>query len=167
VSVKETKGAVTIPIAQAVIRSLAVNAVKGDQRAQRLFAELLASVEGANKRLHDDWLETAIEYKTSWDRELERRKRLGITDAPEPLPHPDDVVISMRTGEVEIKGPMTREEKIAWDRVRERKEECDRTIAELEEVLAKQPDHPHRGAISEELEYEGKIRAIISRGFPV
>jgi hypothetical protein len=166
VSVNEAKGAVTIPIAQAVIRSLAVNAVKGNQRAQRLFAELLGSVEGANKRLHDDWLETAIEYKTSWERELERRKRLGITEAPEPLPHPDDVVINMHTGEVEIKGPMTKEEKVVWDRARERKAECDSTIAELGQLLERKPNHPRRDAISEEIEHETKIRAIISRGFP-
>jgi len=53
ISVNDAKGPVSIPMAQAVIRSLAVNAAKGNQRAQRLFAELLASVETSNKRLHD------------------------------------------------------------------------------------------------------------------
>jgi hypothetical protein len=31
--------------------------------AQRLFTELLASVERDNKCPHDEWLSTAIEYK--------------------------------------------------------------------------------------------------------
>jgi hypothetical protein len=112
VSVNDARGPVTIPMAQAVIRSLAVNAAKGNQRAQRLFAELLASVETANKRLHDEWLETAISYKVDWDRELERQKAFGIT-APPPIPHPDDIVIDMSTGLVRVKGPMTRRTRLS------------------------------------------------------
>src|ERR1044071_9515333 len=76
ITVNDVKGPVTIPMAEAVIRSLAVNAAKGNQRAQRLFAELVASVETANKHLYDQWLETAISYKVDWERELERRSAL-------------------------------------------------------------------------------------------
>ena len=101
-------------MAQAVIRSLAVNAAKGNQRAQRLFTQLLASIERDNKQLHDEWLETAINYKVEWEKELERRKRNDIV-APDPVPHPDHVVIDMSTGTVRITGAMTKEEKVAWD----------------------------------------------------
>jgi hypothetical protein len=114
IKVNEGAGQISVPMAQAVIRSLAVNAVKGNQRAQRLFTELLFTTERENKRLHDEWLDVATTYKVEWDRELERRQRLGIV-APDPLPHPDHVVINYRTGEVAIKGPMTREEKEQWD----------------------------------------------------
>jgi hypothetical protein len=165
ISVNDANGPVTIPMAQAVIRSLAVNAAKGNQRAQRLFAELLASVEGANRRLHDEWLETAINYKVEWERELERRNALGI-NAPEPVPHPNDIIVDMKTGLVQIKGPMTAEEKVVWDRARKRKEECDRTIAELEHLLEQKPDHPRRDAIANEIEVEKGMRAIISRAIP-
>ena len=72
-------GTIDIPMAQAVVRSLAVNAAKGNQRAQRVFTQLLSNVERDNKRLHDQWLDTAINYKVEWDRELERRKAFGIT----------------------------------------------------------------------------------------
>ena len=164
ITVNDVKGPVTIPMAQAVIRSLAVNAAKGNQRAQRLFAELVASVETANKHLHDQWLETAISYKVDWERELERRSTLGIV-APAPLPHPDDIIVDMRTGLVRVKGPMTKEEKVVWDTFRERKKECDQTIAELEELLEK-PDCPYRKETLEDLKHERKIRAIISRAIP-
>ena len=93
IKVNEGSGQVTVPMAQAVIRSLAVNAAKGNQRAQRLFTELLFTTERENKRLHDEWLDAAITYKVEWERELARRERLGIT-GPEPLPHPDHVVIN-------------------------------------------------------------------------
>ena len=42
---------VSIPIAHAVIRSLAVDAAKGNQRTQRLFTQLLTATERDNKRL--------------------------------------------------------------------------------------------------------------------
>jgi hypothetical protein len=114
IKVNEGTGQISVPMAQAVIRSLAVNAVKGNQRAQRLFTELLFTTERENKRLHEEWLNTAISYKVEWERELARRERLGII-APDPLPHPDHVVIDMRSGQVAIKGPMSKEEKVQWD----------------------------------------------------
>ena len=105
ISVNDGDRRVTLPMAQAIVRTLALNAAKGNQRALNLFTELLSSTERDNKQLHDEWLETAITYKIDWERELERRKVMGGT-GPEPLPHPDDIVINMRTGQVEIKGPV-------------------------------------------------------------
>ena len=165
ISVNDAKGPVTIPMAQAVVRSLAVNAAKGNQRAQRLFTQLLSTTETANKRLHDEYLETAIQYKVEWEREIERCKRLGV-EPPEPLPHPDDVVINMQTGLVEIRGPMTKEDKALWDQFRSRKIECDQTIAELEQELRDDPDHPYRRALLDEIKQEKKIREIVCRLIP-
>lgn len=165
ISVNDVKGPVTIPMAQAVIRSVAVSAAKGSPRAQRLFAELVASVETGNKRLHDEWVETAISYKVDWERELERRRAAGIS-APAPIPHPDDVVIDMATGLVRITGPMTKEEKVVWDGFRERKVECDQNISELEDLLRQQPDYAYRDAVLDEIAHETKIRSIISRAIP-
>ena len=69
ISVNDPNGQIDIPMAQAVVRSLAVNPAKGNQRAQRLFTELLTSVERDNKKLHDEWLQTAINYKVEWDKD--------------------------------------------------------------------------------------------------
>ena len=136
ISVNDANGPITIPMAQAVIRSLAVNAAKGNQRAQRLFTELLAAIERDSKHLHDEWLEAAINYKVEWERELERRKQHGI-EAPAPVPHPDHVVIDMQTGSVRITGPMTKEEKIVWDNWSQTK---DKEASELEELLNRNPE---------------------------
>ena len=46
-------------MAQAIVRAVAVNAVKGQQRAQRLFTELLTTTERENKALNDEWLDVA------------------------------------------------------------------------------------------------------------
>jgi hypothetical protein len=156
---------VTIPMAQAIIRSLAVLAAKGNQRAQRLFTQLVASVEGDNKRLHDEWLNTAIEYKVSWERELARRARQGVS-GPEPIPHPDHIVIDMSSGQVRIKGPMTKEEKIVWDELRARKQECDKTIHELESLLKGNLNSKLKHFVEEDLEFERELRAKLCQLFP-
>src|SRR4029079_3111873 len=121
---------ISIPMVQAIVRSLAVNAAKGNQRAQRLFTQLLSATERDNKRLHDEWLQTAINYKVEWERELDRRAQHGIV-APAPIPHADHVIIDMQIGTVRITGPMTKEEKARWDEFAKRAEESDHEIAEL------------------------------------
>ena len=122
IAVREGERMVTIPMAQAIIRSMAVNAAKGQHRAQRLFSELLATTETSRRVLHDEWLNTAIAYKVDWEKELRRREVLGITDLPEPLPHPDHVHIDLRQGTARIVGPATPEEKAEWDEMVEMKQ---------------------------------------------
>jgi hypothetical protein len=150
-----------MPMAQAVIRSVAVNAAKGQQRAQRLFTELLATTEKEDKRLHDQFLEVAITYKVEWERELERRDRLGIT-GPEPLPHPDHVVVDIRTGTVQIKGPATKEEKAEWDLWVERKALFEEELTELEAML-EDPQCPDADVILQEIERTKKVLEIIGK----
>ncbi len=146
-------------MAQAVVRSLAVNAAKGNQRAQRLFTELLTSVERDNKKLHDEWLKTAINYKAEWDEELARRKRFGI-EAPPPLPHPDDIIIDMNTGSVRIKGPMTKEDKVRWDQLRDLKVSIKENIKEMTALLDTQPED--RDQIKAEIQHSQRVLKMIS-----
>lgn len=142
ISVRDGDRTVTVPMAQAVIRSMSLKAAKGDHRSQRLFAELLSSTESANRLLQEEWFKTALEYKIDWAEELDRRERHGITDLPPPLPHPDHIKLDPRTGTVRITGPMTEEEKKEWDRIVEIRdgyqEECDWLVAEIEK--AEDPD---------------------------
>ncbi len=115
ITVRDGTRNITVPIARAVLRSLAVNAVKGQHRSQRLFAELLSGVETSNKALHDAWFSTALDYKIEWDAELQRRDRAGITHLPPPLPHPDHIQFDLNRGTVAVRGPKTREEKSFFD----------------------------------------------------
>jgi hypothetical protein len=153
---------VTISIAEAVIRSIALAAAKGHQRSQRLFTEMLSSTERANKALHDEWLETAIEYKVEWQRELERRSRFGIVATP-PLPHPDDIVIDMKTGRVRIEGPFTKKEKMKWDKLRARKIECTEVIADHEQTLRDEPNCAYADVLRDEIRHERHLSEIIGR----
>jgi hypothetical protein len=165
ITINDANGRIDISMAQAVVRSLAVNAAKGNQRSQRLFTELLISVERDNKRLYDEWLQTAIEYKVEWERELDRRQRLGIKE-PDPIPHPDHVIIDMQTGSVRITGPMTKEEKLALNDLRARKLESIHEIGELQQLLQSEPDHPHRAQIEEEIAHKERVRNVLSKVIP-
>ncbi|EYD74329.1 hypothetical protein Rumeso_04110 [Rubellimicrobium mesophilum DSM 19309] len=140
ITVRDGERAVTVPMAQAIIRSMAVNAAKGQHRAQRLFAELLVGTETANRRRHDEFLNAAMQYKVEWERELWRRERLGITDLPPPLPHPDHVVIDIRAGTARITGPATPEEKALYDQVARDKAELERNMARLRRQLKRETD---------------------------
>ncbi|MEC5293047.1 DUF5681 domain-containing protein [Aurantimonas sp. C2-6-R+9] len=151
---------IKVPMAQAIIRAVAVNAVKGQQRAQRLFTELLATTERENRALHNEWLDVAMTYKIEWDRELERRRRLGIIDLPEPLPHPDHIIIDLHAGTVRITGPSTKEEKALWDLIKGRRHEFEDELRELEAMIA-DPDHPHRNFALQDIKQTRKVLAII------
>lgn len=163
ITVRDGHRNVSVPMAQAVVRAMAVNAAKGQHRAQRLFAELLSSTERQNKALADEWLNTAMDYKIAWDSELERRRRLGITDLPEPLPHPDQVKINMNTGTAHIVGPATKEEAAQIELWRERKqmfeEEQDYLRAELKR--ARKPDRI--AFLEEELQRTERFLEIINQ----
>lgn len=100
---------VSIPMITAVLRAVAMNAVRGNNRAAGLFTTLVSRTEAENYKLAREAFGSAIDYKQAWTKELARRDRLGLK-LPEPVPHPDDIVLDVNTMEVKYKGPMTREE---------------------------------------------------------
>ncbi len=145
---------VEVPTIQAIIRSIALNAAKGNQRSQRVFADLVRGIERENKELHDELLKNAIKYKLDWEHELARREGSGET-GPDWLPHPDHIIINPNTGDVEVRGPMTKKEKESWDQLRMLLQEVNNSIAELEEQAVKEPDDP---SIEKKLKYYRHLR---------
>ncbi|MDD9724569.1 DUF5681 domain-containing protein [Roseovarius sp. SK2] len=163
ITVRDGDRNVTIPMAKAVVRSLAVNAAKGLHRSQRLFAEMLSATERQNKELADEWFSTALDYKIEWERELDRRRRLGITDLPEPVPHPDQVKIDMHTAEARIKGPATKEEKAQLELWLERKTMFEEERDELLEDIKAEDDADVRARMEEDLQQVDRVLEIIEK----
>jgi hypothetical protein len=151
----------TISMAEAVMRSIAVNAAKGDLRSQRLFIDLVNTTERSNKEIHNQYLQTMIEYKIAWEETLEHRRQRGIT-APDPLPHPDDIIIDITTGDVHIKGPFTKEEKADWDRQIELLEEIKKDINEHEQLLDNEELSPFHDIIKQGISREKEICDMIT-----
>ncbi len=150
ITVRDGDRNVTVPMAQAIIRSLAVNAAKGQHRAQRLFAELLAVTERARADLHDRYLDAALDYKIAWERELARRDAVGITDLSPPLPHPDHVLVDVRNGTIRIAGPATKAEKAEWDAMLSEKAVLEDSVDKLVEANKTETDP---GEIEDNLRY--------------
>ncbi len=160
IKINEGARQVTTSMAKAVIRSIAVNAARGQIRSQKLFTDLLSATERENKARHDECLQAMIEYKTEWERELEHRKAHGVI-APDPIPHPDDIVIDMKTGEAHIHGPMTKEENVVWDRLRKRLDDSLEAIQELKKLAAAPETGSYRQPIEDDLAFEIKLRDMI------
>ncbi len=166
ITIRDGDRNVTIPLAQAVMRSMGVKAVQGHARAQRLFAELLATVESSQKILHDQWLDTAIGYKVEWERELERRDRLGITDLPEPIPHPDHIDVDLDRGTVHIAGPRTKEEKAELDDIIDNKHLLIEDLRDLNLALEETTDPKERRRLERLMDEKFKILEIINKFEP-
>jgi hypothetical protein len=65
---------IAISVAQAVVRSVAVNAARGQPRAQVLFTTILSLTEAADRAENDAAMTVALEYKRKWKLELARRE---------------------------------------------------------------------------------------------
>ena len=165
IKVKDGAKDVSIPMAQAVMRSIAVNAVRGDQRSQKMFTDLVNTTEAKNKKLHDEYLQTMIDYKHSWEEEILRCKLMGITP-PEPIPHPDHIKIDLSTGQVRITGPFTREEKEKWDHLVKMKSAAKKTIKVFEQDLQDPKNKKYKKIIENEIAFEKRIIEIISQRIP-
>jgi hypothetical protein len=161
-TIKVTEGdrQITIPIAKAVIRSLAVNAARGQLRSQQLLMELLSETERLGKEESDQFLEVVIKYKCAWERELERRRAFETT-GPNPIPHPDDVHIDLDTGQVTFKGPRTKEEKAEWDYGYDRIDEIDHEIELMNAELKRSRSKKIRALLAERIAERLRFRQQI------
>lgn len=152
---------ITLPMTEAIVRSIAVNAAKGQARSQKMFTQMLSTVERERRNLHNEWLQTAIEYKVSWMERIEDAKRRGLPP-PQPVPHPDHIEIDMNTGEVIIKGPFTPEEKAQWDQWAVRKQEAEETIEALTGLLSDEVDEKVREKIQDDINFQKRIISMIT-----
>jgi hypothetical protein len=149
ISVKEEGQRMKVPVVRAIVRSITLKAAQGDHRSQQLTMRLLSEVERREKQLKDEWLKAAIEYKIFWDDELERRKHLGFTHLPEPLPHPDHIVIDFEKGKAHIVGPRTKEEKAAVDALLRNKQLLINELGEIRAAITATTDPRKRSELEE------------------
>jgi len=166
ITVRDGDRNVTVPMAQAVMRSMAVNAAKGQHRAQRLFAELLSATERQNLERDLRNLEAAIEYKQAWERELDRRRLNNITHLPDPIPHPDHLIVDIRNGTIRVVGPMNTEEKEKLRLWAENKEKLREAIANLRAELLVEEDLDERADIEKAIAKGERLLRQIMEAVP-
>lgn len=121
VTIREGDKVQELPAIQAVMRAMGVSAMKGNRPAQKTFAEIVQGIEAQESADRLTQIGKAMDYKVHWEQEIERCRDAGLPE-PSPLPHPDDVVIDTRTGEVKFMGPCSKEEKAIWDEKLQRRD---------------------------------------------
>ena len=160
IRVSEGKRQITIPMAKAVVRALAVNAARGQLRSQQAFTKLLTETERARKELTDRMFDMALDYKLTWEKELERRERLGIT-GPAPLPHPDNVRLNFLTSEVTFIGPLIKQQKAELDRLHDLVEQADGEVESLTAQLKKTRSKSYRASLEDEIAELRRLRGLL------
>lgn len=163
VVLREGDSLIELPAIQAVFRAMGVAAVKGNRFAQRTLAQLVQSVEKEHFQAQYDLMESFTEYKLKWNQEIERCKKLGLP-APEPLPHPDDVLVDYRNGTFRIAGPMTKEEKARWDKLLERRSDSQEEVNYFRQMMAEEPERA--SFWREQLLFEQRIFGLINDKLP-
>jgi Family of unknown function (DUF5681) len=152
---------VSVPMAQAIVRSVAVNAVKGQHRSQRLFSEMLSATERDHKVLHDEMVSTALEYKWTWEKELEHHRNLGLP-APDPVPHPDHIELDMRTGQIVIDGPMTLKQRDKGRQLITRFADIQEELAWLKKERSTTTDEKMHAIYDADIAYETRLYNMLS-----
>ena len=166
VKMKDGDKEITIPIAQAIVRSMAVNAVRGDQRSQKTFTDLVSWVETDNKAHYDEYAQAMLDYKFDWEREFERLKALGLPIPDLPL-HPDEITVDEETGLIKVRGTFNREEKERRekikDQLRKRKQEALEAIETYKAEMENPDNADIKHLIQDDLDFETKIYERLSR----
>jgi hypothetical protein len=129
IQIRDGEKRVTVPVMQAVIRSLALNAAKGQPRSQRMLIDLIGAVEGGRRSDREKLFEAVIEYKDYWEQQIARARQTGVPE-PTPLPHPDSLVVDAFAGSVFLRGPWNEEEKAICDRLIALREQTEKELQE-------------------------------------
>jgi hypothetical protein len=165
VTIREGDKVIELPAIQAAVRALAISAMKGSRLSQRALAELVRQVEDRKASEHLTNLENAFEYKQKWTAELERRRIHGI-DEPDPIPHPDDITIDMRSGHVRTDGPLDAREKAEWDQRIARRDDAQAEVLMCAEKYRKARSGNAKAFWIDEWHSEQTIFDIINDSLP-
>jgi hypothetical protein len=165
VTIREGDKVIELPAIQAAMRSLAISAMKGSRLSQRALAELVREVEDRKADELRRMMENAFDYKQKWTAEIERCRRHGLED-PTPIPHPDDIIIDMRTGHVRTEGPLDELEKRAWDERLARRAEAQSEVNAFAEKYRRATSKKSKIMWQLEWHFEQRIFDIINDSMP-
>jgi hypothetical protein len=165
VAIREGHEVFEIPAIQAVMRAMGVAAMKGNRLAQKNLTEIVQRVEAAEHAERMETLESFLIYKKEWTAHIEKCERAGIPDSA-PLPHPDDVILDLREGTLAIRGPISKEEKIKWDRNIARRSEAQAEVTYYATEFRKARSPAKKEQWLSEWHFEQRMFDIINDALP-
>jgi hypothetical protein len=161
VTIREGDQVMELPAIQAVFRAMGVAAMKGNRFVQKTLAEMVTKMEADHHATKFELFSTMFDYKHRWDEEIERCRRLGLPE-PQPVPHPDDVILDPNTGDVKILGPSTKEQKQRLDHALVRRAEAQELVSEFASRYRRTRDASRKARWLEEWHYEQRMFDIIN-----
>lgn len=161
VTIREGDKIIELPAIQAVFRSIGVSAMKGNRFAQRTMAELVSNMEAEHYRLRMEHFGTAIDYKRDWKEAIERCRREGRPE-PQPIPHPDDIIVNPKTAEVEILGPQTPEQKAIYEDQIKRRDEAQLEVSTFAARYRRARDPAKKAYLLKEWHFEQSMFDLIN-----
>ena len=161
VTVKDGEKNITIPIAQVMVRALAISGAKGDTRSVKLPIDMVQKTEHENEARILDNQSAVVNYKLGWQREFELCKKQGRA-CPELLLHPDDVSCDEVTGHIHTQGPKKKEDIPVWKELKKRKQDSDHELRIFKRDLQREDDPEIRLMIESDMAHEEKIQRILS-----
>ena len=155
----------SVPLATAIMKSIAVKAARGNMRAAELFTELLGKTEQVKMRERLAFVEEAIEYKIAAEKEIERCRKEGLPE-PDLCPHLDHIHINVATGEVHFTGPLTKEDRKAHEDLRKRKVECEADLNWLKTKHKRARKPEVRASLRDDIARPERMHKVIRSGLP-
>lgn len=156
---------IELPAIQAVFRAMGVAAMKGNRFAQKTMAELVTGLEQREADARVELFGNALEYKQRWTEEIERCERQKLP-APQPLPHPDDIIVNPNTGDVRIQGPQTKEQKAYYDKATARRLEAQDEVNYFADKYRRARSSKMKERYLEEWHWEQRMFDIINDAMP-
>jgi len=140
VTIQDRNGPLTLSVAQAAMRSLALKAAQSNVGAQKLLLQNLHHAESEKTNELHTLFEAVIQYKQQTYAAIANSEKYGIPLKEELLPHPVHVITDMRMCEVRFIGPIDRKDKERWDELWAFKAGFEAELKRLKKQLKKQPD---------------------------
>lgn len=128
VAIREGDRIIELPAIQAVFRAMGVSAMKGNRFAQRTLAELVTRMEEEDHRARMELFGSAVEYKHSWSEAIKQHEKAGL-EPPQPVPHPDDIILDPSNGSVRFDGPQTKEQRDRLEHALQRRAEAQEEVS--------------------------------------
>lgn len=138
VEIKEGGQRIGIEAARAIVRSVAIGAMQGDLRKQKLVLQIAAAAEQSSKADRAESIKFVTFYKAKFDPIFSAAAKAGKAE-PEQLPHPDHLGIDLTTGEMIITGPLTLPDKQQWDHLKFQLRETSKILKEMLAAAAAKP----------------------------
>lgn len=161
VTIREGDQIIQLPAIQAVFRALGVSAMKGNRLAQKTLAEMVERTEATHHKSKLELFSAMFDYKQNWNAEVERCQKLGLPD-PQPIPHPDDLVLDFNTGDVKFLGPKTKEEKQRLDAGLARRDQAQEEVNHFAARYRRARDPKLKAFYLEELHWEQRMFDIVN-----